>query len=226
MELSNYTMTVLKNFASINPNIVVNPGNVITTMSEARNILASATVDEEFKSQFGIYDLPEFLSVLGLVDSPNIRFDEEFATVGDTSGRTRIKYFFSDVDVLTSPTKMIAMPEPNVSFTLDQSTLNNLKRAASALGHSQVSITASNGSIKLSIVDVDNDTSNTYSIEVDGQYDVETFNFIISINNLKLIPADYKVEISSKLISQLTSTNLDKELKYWIALEKSSVYQG
>jgi hypothetical protein len=225
MELSTSTVQLLKNFASINSNIVIHPGNTIMTMSEAKNILASATVNETFTQVFGIYDLSEFLSVVGLVDSPRIRFEQTHVLIGDSSGRVQIKYFFSDPDNLTSPTKAIAMPQANVSFTLDLSTLNNLKRAASALGHNEVSITGTTNLITLSVVDKDNSTSNTYSIDVDGQADTDSFNFIMSISNMKLIPADYKVEISSKLISQFTSIGLDQEIKYWLALEKSSTYK-
>lgn len=224
MELSNFTMQVLKNFASINSNIVIKPGNTIMTVAEAKNVLACASVDETFPQEFGIYDLSEFLSVLGLVDSPRVRFEEHSVLVGDQSGRAQIKYFFSDPENLTTPAKVIGMPEANVSFTLDQTTLNSLKRAASALGHSEVSITGTKNLITLSVVDKDNHTSNTYSINVDGTADTDNFNFILNITNLKLIPADYKVEISSRLISQFTSLNLDKEIKYWIALEKSSTY--
>lgn len=224
MELSNFTMQVLKNFASINSNIVIKPGNTIMTVAEAKNVLACATVAETFPQEFGIYDLSEFLSVLGLVDSPRVRFEEHSVLVGDQSGRAQIKYFFSDPENLTTPNKVISMPDANVSFTLDQTTLNSLKRAASALGHSEVSITGTKNLITLSIIDKDNQTSNTYSINVDGTADTESFNFILNITNLKLIPADYKVEISSRLISQFTSLNLDKEIKYWIALEKSSTY--
>lgn len=225
MELSNFTMQVLKNFASINSNIVIKPGNTIMTVAEAKNVLASATVDETFPQEFGIYDLSEFLSVLGLVDSPRVRFEEHSMLIGDQVGRAQIKYFFSDPENLTAPTKVIGMPEANVSFTLDQTTLNSLKRAASALGHSEVSITGTKNLITLSVIDKDNHTSNTYSINVDGTADTDSFNFILNITNLKLIPADYKVEISSRLISQFTSLNLDKEIKYWIALEKSSTYK-
>ena len=225
MELSNFTMQVLKNFASINSNIVIKPGNVISTVAEAKNVLASATVAEDFPLEFGIYDLSEFLSVVGLVDAPHIKFEQSHVTISDVSGRAKIKYFFSDPDNLTTPNKMITMPSANVSFTLDQSTLNNLKRAASALGHSEVSITGNTKLITLTVLDKDNATSNKFSIDVDGQSDTETFNFVINISNLRLIPADYKVEISSKLISQFTSLNLEKELKYWVALEKSSTYK-
>lgn len=231
MELSNFTMQVLKNFASINSNIVINAGKTIMTVAEAKNILASADVEEMFPQEIGIYDLSEFLSVIGLVSSPTLRFTDKYVQIGDASGRAQIKYFFSDTDNLTKPSetnvrnKGIPMPEANVSFTLDQGTLNNLKRAAGALGHTQVSITGTSKLITLSVVDQDNSTSNTYSIDVDGQADTDQFNFIYNIANLKVIPADYKVEISSKLISKFTSLNLEKELKYWVALEKSSTYK-
>ncbi len=128
--------------------------------------------------------------------------------------------------MLTSPSKPINMPEADVTFTLDQTTLANLKRAASALGHTEVSITGSNDVITLTIVDSNNSTSNTYSIDVDGEYKSDNFNFILNIGNLRMIPSDYKVEISSKLISQFTSTSEEMDLRYWVALEKSSTYSA
>jgi gp45 sliding clamp, C terminal len=224
MELSNFTMQVLKNFASINSNIVIKPGSTITTKAEANNVVAVADVAETFPIEFGIYDLSEFLSVIGLVDSPRIKFEEHYAIIGDQSGRASIKYFFSDTDNLTTPKNLIKMPDTNISFTLDQSTLNNLKRAASALGHSEISITGTTNLITLSVLDKDNATSNKYSIDVDGKADTDNFKFILDVSNIKVIPADYKVEISSRLISQFTSINLEKEIKYWVALEKSSSY--
>lgn len=226
MQLSSFTMQVLKNFSSINHNIVINPGNEIMTVTAVKNILARAKVSETFEQQFGIYDLSEFLSVLNLVGDPQLYFKDKYVDIRDAAGRGSIKYFFSDPSMLTSPVKGIAMPAANVSFDLDEGTLNNLKRAASALGHSNVSIIASDNAIRLTVVDSENTTSNTYSIEVDGQYDTEDFNFIVNIGNLRVIPSDYKVEISSKLISQFTSMNDQMDLTYWVALEKSSTYNA
>ena len=87
MEISASTVNVLKNFASINSNIVIRPGNKIMTMSEAKNILAEVEVPEQFNNVIGIYDLQEFLNVLGLVDKPRVRFDQKFMNIGGTSGR-------------------------------------------------------------------------------------------------------------------------------------------
>lgn len=222
MEISASTVNVLKNFASINSNIVIKPGNNIMTISEAKNILAQATVQENFESSVGIYDLQEFLNILGLVDKPTVRFEEMYLNIGGRGGRELVKYYYADTEMLTTPTKPIIMPKADVEFVLDLSTLNALKRAASVFGFGQVLIEPSNGAIKLSVSDPDNATANTYSIEVDGTYNNDNFTFILNITNLKMIPDDYRVQISSKLISQFTSS--DSNLVYWVALEKSSTY--
>ena len=222
MELSDNTLTVLKNFSSINQNLMVREGNVVKTMSEARNVLATAQVTETFEKQFGVYDLNEFINVLGLVDTPRLTFQDEYVIVGDSTGRSKVKYFFSPEETLTTPQKDIKMPSVEVKFDLTSDTLSKLKKAASALGHSEVSITGKDGVLSLSVVDSQNSTSNAFSIDIDGEFGDVPFNFIMSIGNLKIIPGDYTVEISSKLISQFSHKELN--VQYWIALEKSSHY--
>ena len=223
MQLTENVQQVLKNFASINPNIVVEPGNVVRTLAEGKNIFGKATIDVDFPIKFGVYDLNQFIGVLGLVDNPELTFEDTHVNVGDSVGRSKIRYFFTDTDHLTSPQKDIVMPSAEVTLNIGNDTLNKIKRAASALGHSELSIKANNGSISLTIFDSGNTTSNTFSIDVDGEYQSEDFNFIISIGNLKLLPGDYKVSISSKLISHFVNTTVDAE--YWFALEKSSTYK-
>ena len=223
MELSDRTLNVLKNFSGINQNLIIRSGSTIRTISEARNVLGTAIVDEQFPQDFGIYDLNEFIGVLGLVDTPRLKFRDEYVTVGDSVGRSKVKYFFSAEDTLTTSQKDISMPDPDVSFVLTNDTLNKLKRAASTLGHNEVSITGKDGVLSLSVVDSQNSTSNTFSIDVDGEFKPDVnFNFIISIGNLKILPGDYEVQISSKLITQFK--NKEVNVTYWIALEKSSTF--
>jgi hypothetical protein len=222
MQLNENAMQVLKNFATINPNIVIEQGNVIRTLSEGKNIFGKAIVDLDFPVKFGIYDLNEFLNVLGLVDEHSLTFNDKYIVVNDNVGLSKVKYFFTDTDYLTTSNKDIAMPSTEVKFNLTNDTLNKLKRAASALGHDVVSIRPNNGAISLTIFDKDNPTSNSFTIDVDGSYEGSDFDFIITISNLKLIPNDYQVEISSKLISHFI--NKDSKVEYWVALEKSSKY--
>lgn len=223
MELNEKTLNVLKNFSGINQNLLIQEGNTIKTISEARNVVATAIVEEQFPQKFGIYDLNEFIGVLGLVDEPNLKFAEESITVSDSTGRSKVRYFFSPEETLTTPSKDVNMPEPDVSFTLDNETLNKLKRAASTLGHSNVSITPGGGGIlSLSVVDNENSTSNTYSIDIDGEYTSSDFNFIISIANLKILPGDYEVQLSRKLITEFKHKEIN--VRYWIAVEKASTF--
>lgn len=224
MEISASTVKILQNFASINSNVVIQPGNKIMTIAEAKNVLSEATVTEQFDKQVGIYDLQNFLSVLDLVDNPSVQFKENNMVVGGNAGRAMVKYYYADPEMLTTIGKPINMPKADVSFTLEQSTLNGLKKAAGVFGHSQVLIEPDNGSVKLTIADPENSTANTYSIMVEGEYNSEDFSFVLNINNLKIIADDYQVDISSKLISQFSSVN--HEVKYWIALEKTSTYGG
>lgn len=223
MQLSNRTVDILRNYASINENIVIEAGNVIKTMSPARNLVSRAEIEESFPQGFGIYDLPEFLSVLTLVDNPQISFSGDYCTVSDGSGLSSVKYFYSDPEMLSAPKKDIIMPECEVKFVLNTDTLTKIKRAASALGHDEISIRPSGGSIEIAVVDNKDKTGNTFSITVEGVYPEDTtFNYIMNVSNLKLIGEGYEVAISSKLISNLKS--LDSTIEYFIALEKTSTY--
>ena len=223
MELSDRSLQVLKNFSGINQNIIIRSGNTLRTVAEARNVLATATVDESFPQDFGIYDLNEFIGVLGLVDTPRLKFEDDYVLVGDSTGRSKVKYFFSSEETLTAPSKDATMPDPEVSFVLTNDTLNKLKRAASTLGHNQVSITNKDGILGLSVVDSENSTSNTFSMDIDGEFKPDAqFNVIINISNLKILPGDYDVQLSSKKISQFK--NREVNVTYWIAIENSSVF--
>ena len=222
MELSEKTLTVLRNYATINPNVVINEGDEIKTISEAKNVLSSAKLDVQFPKTFGIYDLSEFLSVLSLINSPRLTFEDNYVLVGDNSGRTRIKYFYSDIDILTVPSKDIVMPECEVSFSFDKETLSRVKRAASVLGHNEMSLTVVDDVLVLSVIDQNDKTSNVFSIDVDGTYNDPNFSFVFNISNLKMVEDDYRVDISSKLISHFV--NDESGIQYWVALEKSSTY--
>ena len=223
MELSDRTLSVLKNFANINSNIVFREGNELKTISVAKNILAKVTLDDDIPSTFGIYDLNEFLSVLGLVEKPALKFEKTHVVVSDSTGLRGNRYFFSDIDMLSAPSKDVIMPEPEVKFTLDTDTLSRLKRASSVLGHDSISITPEGNSIKLTVVDNDDATSNSFFSYVEGEFQEGVdFNFVLNVNNLKIVSEDFEVGISKKLISNFKSKQ--SSIEYFIALEKSSTY--
>lgn len=219
MNLSSETLSVLKNFSAINSNIVIRPGQTLKTMSEAKNIMASANVQETFPNEFGIYDLNEFLSVVGMFDNPTLNFDSDMKFVSIVDGKRSVKYFFSDTSILTTPSKDITMPPCELKFNLSADDLSALRKAASALGVSDVVV--SNNSA--TVTDVKDSTSNSFSVDLDVTSDPgEPYSFVFNINNFKLLTGDYEVQVSSKLISHFK--NQDTNVEYYIALEKSSTF--
>ena len=224
MKLSEHTVEVLKNFASINQNLVIKEGNTLTTMSAMKNIVAKAEVEESFKKEVAIYDLNEFLASLSLFASPVLEFNEGFVTIKEeNTPKNSLKYFYSDPSVVTSPNKTITMPSKEVSFTLNGDNLTKLKRAAGVIGAPDLVLEKKNADVFLTVKDKKNDTANTFSIDVDTVADGSDFKFFFKVENLKLMDGDYEVDISSKNISHLASSN--KDVEYWVALEPESSYE-
>ena len=53
IKLSTQTLDILKNFSGINSNLVVKAGEPLSTISEAKNIMAIANISESFETGFG-----------------------------------------------------------------------------------------------------------------------------------------------------------------------------
>ena len=221
MNLSDQTLTILKNFAGINNSILVKEGTKLRTISVAKNILAEAVIDEEFPRDFAIYDLNQFLNGLGLHQDPDLDFGQEsYITIKE--GKRRVKYFYADPAVIISPPdKDITLPSEDVKFQLDNTVMEKLLKAAAVHQLPDLSAVGEAGVIKLVVRDKKNDTSNEFAIVV-GETDKE-FAFNFKVENIRIIPGAYNVVLSSKLLSEFTNENL--ELKYYIALEPDSTFE-
>jgi len=220
MKLSDKTLSVLKNFSSINQSILFRKGNKLRTISVMKNILAEATITEEFTKDFGIYDLNQFLNNLGLHQNPELDFANDGYVV-IREGKSRSKYFFADPNVIiTPPDKAINLPTEDVCFELSTQVLDKLLKAASVLQLPDISAVGEAGVVKLVVRDKKNDTSNAHE-EVVGETNSE-FMFNFKVENIKILPGTYEVVISQKLLSRFTSKNHD--LCYYIALEPDSTY--
>ena len=229
MNLSNETVSVLKNFSTINQNLVIKKGSNISTMSAMKNIIASAEVKEKFPVDFAIYDLNEFLAALSLFEKPDLDFHDDFVvmTENGSTGKS-LKYWYSDPSVVTSPTKEITMPESEVSFTLENNMLVNVQKAAAVIGAPDMALEAmSVGKALLKVTDKKNSTANDYAVGVDvineDGKDLP-YKFWFKVENLKLLSGSYNVAVSSRNISHFVNSNVN--IYYWIALEPESKYDA
>ena len=216
MKLSNDTREVLKNYASINANLLVTAGNKIATMSQMKNIVSTATVPDTFDSDFAIYDLNEFLSALSLFNDPELTFGEQNVRIAQ--GAQDLTYFYSDPSVVTTPKTEITMPSVDAEFTLTKDTFNQVLKAASVLGAPDMVLDIGTDSIMdLRVSDRKNDTSNSFSIEVGAESPARGKKFYFKVENLKLLSGDYDVQVSEQGISRFK--NVSKDVEYYIALE-------
>jgi hypothetical protein len=220
MKLSDKTLTLLKNFSSINQSILFKEGNYLKTISVMKNILAEAKIEEEIPKDFGIYDLNQFLNGLNLHKNAELDFQNDSYVV-IKEGKSRSKYFFADPNVIvTPPDKDIALPSEDVCFLLDTKELDKLLKASSVYQLPDLSVVGESGVVKLVVRDKKNDTSNEFSVIVGETNEVFIFNF--KVENIKIIPGNYEVVVSSKLLSRFKNTGFD--VTYWIALEPDSTF--
>ena len=221
-KISKETLGILKNFASINSNILVKEGNTLTTVSPVKNVMAKATVSENFDIEFGIWDLNKFLGTVSLFDDPEFEFHEKYVKI--ISGSSEVIYYYSEPKLLTTTSKEVTMPEGVVNFTLKESDFSELQRASSVMQLQDMVVRSNGTDVELAVLDKNDATSNTFSITLENTKTSADFNFYFKVENLKMISGDYDVVISEKGVSQLS--NVSSDIEYWVALETDSKYSA
>jgi len=226
LTLSKPTIQILKNFSAINSNLLIRPGNKLVTMSSYKNIVAEAMVEETFEQEFGIWDLSQFLGIISLFDQPELELHDKYMEISNEAGSS-VKYFYCEPKLITSlPPKALNMPAAVLQFPLTEKKLQELQKASSVLQVSDMSIYAEDGEVFAKVCDSKDNTTNSYSISLGSTEDCldsdysDDFEFRLKMENLKLIPGSYDVQVGSKVITKFTSKNLN--LTYWIALESGS----
>jgi|TARA_B100000029_G_C17183688_1_gene817917 hypothetical protein len=221
MKLSDTTLSLFKNFSTINQSILIKKGNQIRTISVMKNILAEATIGEDFPKDFGIYDLNQFLNVMSsLHQNPDLDFSRDDRLVIH-EGDMDQEIFFASPDVIVSPPETsIKLPSEDVTFELNTQQLTNVLKASSIYQVPDLSVVGANGVVTLVVRDKKNSTSQKCRIVVGETEENFTLNF--KVENFKILPGSYTVSISEKLLSRFESKNLD--LTYYIALEPDSTF--
>jgi len=219
MKLSEQTLTILKNFATINPSVVFKPGSELRTISPQKTVMAIASITDEFPIQACIYDTSRFLSMCSLYENPEIDFqDSKVCYIKD--GKRKTKYVFADISmVIVPPEKEINVPSEDVKVNVAWDDIQSVLKAAGVLNLPEIAFVGRDGACYISAVDSANPTSDNHEIEIGATDD--TFQLVIKTENLKLLPQDYKVTLCSKGISKFEGNGI----KYFIAIESKSTYK-
>jgi hypothetical protein len=219
MKLSDNTLSVLKNFSAINSGLVLQKGNVQKTISPEKSILVEVELEDSLPEQFGIYDLNQFLGNISTLNNPALTFTENSVLMDD--GEIKFNYYSCSVNLIVSPPdKELNLKQTDVSFRLTNAVLNKLLRLASMNNLTHLSVVGKNGEIRLQTHEKANDTSNLASFKL-NDYEGEDFSASFKVDNIKLIPGDYDVEIQLGAFAKFKAVSgiFKDKIKYWIALE-------
>jgi hypothetical protein len=226
MKLSGETLSVLKNFGTINQGIFFKQGKTLKTVSSHKNILAEVTIKEEIPADFGVYDLNNFLSVVSLhKDDPSFEFDEKHVVIVGNKGRSKIKYRFCEPTmIVTPPEKQFVMPEAEIKFTFSSEDFDWVLRAASVLSSPHIAIESDGKKVSIVTLDLQNDAAHTDALEI-AEGNGNKFKMIFKTENLtKVLPGVYEVAISSKGVSHFKNKNVP--LQYYISTEAGSKFEA
>jgi DNA mismatch repair ATPase MutL len=227
MKLSTETLGVLKNFGNINSGIFLKQGKTVKTVSSHKNILAQATIPDEIPSDFGIYDLNEFLSVVSLhKDDLSLDFDSKNVVISGRGGRSKIKYRACESTMITvPPEKQLQMPDAEIKFELSAEDFRWILDAANVLGSPQISVESDGEKVTLNTIDTTNDSAHTESLEIDLAGNGANYKMVFKTENLtKILTGSYDVSVSSKGVSHFKNKKFP--IEYWITTEVGSTYKG
>jgi len=217
MKLNPKTVSILKNFSTINPSILIKPGSTLKTISPTKTVMAMAEIPDTFDNMFAIYNLSQFLACISMFNNPELEFSSSSVSVSD--GNRSIVYHYADPSVvLAPPDKDIVLPSKDAKFRLENKDIQDVTKALGILGLPELAVTGDGTNIILQAVDSKNQSTNHYSIIVGETSKV--FRAIFKAENLKMTAGDYDVTLSSKGISYFQGI----EASYYIAIEASSTF--
>jgi hypothetical protein len=220
MKIDQDTLVVLRNFAAINPMILIREGRILKTLSASKSIFGVAEVATNFPTTFAISKLDRFLSSMSLMSDPDLEFGDKTVKISDAESWS-LTYVYGDPRVKPMPPEAdgLNLPPAVVKFSLNEDVLPSIAKAHAVMGLSDLAIIGDGNTVTITALDIKNSFGDTFSLVV-GETQ-KKFRAIFRYDNLKMLPDAYDVTICEG-ISHFTSKS--RKLQYYIALEEKSQY--
>lgn len=216
IKISDRTVTLLNNFASISPSIILQPGKKLRTISDAGTVIAIATIEEEFPHEFALVDLGKLLSVMKLknLKCSNIEFGADKLTlVGEN---TTLDFWRSDVELVAIPADGIDLGVVSFSAAIAHETLSDFIRACGVLGHKVACLENRKGRSLLIGTTSELTHSNDYTVDL-GETTLPDSKLMLDVSNMKMVEGNYI--ISASVEDELAVfESKDGNIKYMIGM--------
>ena len=226
MKLSESTIEILKNFATLNQSLRFRKGSELTTITPGKTVLAKARVVESFPSEFALYDLTKFLAKFSLYGKDcDIELKSDRLVFKSADGRRSDSVILGGSTVAPHIDKKIDMEDPDITFELSQDDLNWQRRSAGVSASEHMVFRGDGKKIHLQSTSLKDDSSDVSSTEI-GKTD-KTFLYVLKLEFWKMIDGNYTVSLKKFVddkgkVGGLTKfQNKDKPVEYYIAVDST-----
>lgn len=216
MKLSELTIEILKNFATLNQSLQFRKGNSLTTITTGKTILATARVAEHFPFDFALYDLNKLLAKLSLYRDAELEFEQDRVVFKSADKRRTDYIIYSSPKVITAPdpNKVIALDDPEHEFLLSAEDLNWQRKSAGISASPYMIFHGDGKNVYIRSTDVKDGSSDLSSTEIAKTK--SKFTYVIKIENWKFLDGSYRVKLR-KGLSKFENT--EKPVEYYVAIE-------
>lgn len=225
MQFSKETLAILKNFASINGGIILRKGNKINTKNVVGSIYAAANITDDIEYDVAIYDLNGLLNILSLTgEDSEISLVEQDTMIQIRSNKSEVYIPVAQDSTIVSPKKYVDFPAASLVFELSSEEYQDIMKVSRAVFVDTLIIENVDGEIVINGYNklADAKYSRKLYTHKIGKYSEDAdFRFILKVQNIKLIPDDYKVSLYGKgtnMAINFTGSAID----YIISVEKES----
>jgi hypothetical protein len=227
MKLSESTLNVLKNFSAINKSIYFKPGKVLQTISESKEVLAKANINDEIPVEFGIHDLNNFLGVVSMYkDSPELTFKDNDVVISGLSGRSTIRYRTAAKEVMVlPPDRPINTDSSEIKFTLSSEDFDWIIKSANVLQSPNIVVSSDGKQINIETTDVRDDASSRNTLTLGENSEETSYKMIFRTDKIKVVAGAYDVSIKVKGSGGVAHfVSKTHPLEYWVTTEPGSVF--
>jgi len=223
MKLSNETLAILKNFASISEGIYVAGGSKLRVKDSRSRVLAEAIVAENFPS-FCVADLNKFLGILTVDKDVELEFKGPDIVMTMLGGKSKINYRGSPKNLVNAPKDSdFSIDDPFCELTLTKDKLAYIQKILSLLALPDIAIENENDKYVIRVFDPKNDAENSQTLDVEATGRGRNFQIIFDQQTLNFVDGDYDVKLGDN-VAEFKHKTL--KLTYWIAPELGSNYES
>lgn len=228
--MSKFTYTaeeirVLKNFDEINHNMIIHPDGFKVINGTKRSVVGYYNFETPYDyKEFGIFDVREFLTVLGM-ETHTLEVKDQYVEIEDLRTGATVKYNLTPLEMMPEVKDVHEKFEKlsiNLEFSLSNENLVKIKKATNILKAERIYFESRDDTIRIICAgSVLTNSINPYEVPIKDedikQNDLDGILFI-SVDEFLLLEGDYHVKLSEKGISQWYNEGI--KVEYFVGVTK------